>query len=606
MVGEPLAFVVDATFRVTVVLGATWLATLAMRRAAASTRHLVWAGAMLGAVVVPAAAIVGPQWRVQVPVTLAATLAPALVTASTPAVPPAIGRAGTPALPTSVASRDASDAETRPALSLSRLAIGIWAVGALAVLAYLAVGMGAAWWLRRSARPLNDRWSDDAHALAEALEIRQPVVFAEAAVATPMVSGLRRPWILVPRDAHAWPESRLHVALLHELAHVKRRDCLVQTLAQIVCGLYWFNPLVWVASRRLQSERERACDDFVLSAGTSGSDYAGHLLEIAQGAQLRLSPFAFTGVAMARRTQLEGRLMAILNPALRRSSGRRTRLLAAAALVTISVPVATLRVTGADPVASADAEIGQAAAPSPVAESPGRPVPHAQSRQAAARPRTRRTPAEPIVAEALTRMLVEEAQRGNHEEILRLLDAGADINGIVHGDGTALIAAAHRGQLDVVRLLLDRGADVNVGSQGDGTPLINAAQKGHLQIVLLLLERGADVGQPFEGDGSPLIAAAQRGHLPLVTLLLDRGADLEQVVDGDENALIGASASGHLPVVQALVARGANVNARVWVDETHGRNGRPGPGEWRTPLNMAMRHGHDAVVSFLRSAGAQD
>ena len=68
------------------------------------------------------------------------------------------------------------------------------------------------------------------------------------------------------------------------------------------------------------------------------------------------------------------------------------------------------------------------------------------------------------------------------------------------------------------------------------------------------------------------------------------------------NALIEASASGHLAVVKLLVVRGANVNARVWAEAS----GVSGSGEWRTPLSMARRRGHSAVVSFLQSVGGRE
>ena len=92
--------------------------------------------------------------------------------------------------------------------------------------------------------------------------------------------------------------------------------------------------------------------------------------------------------------------------------------------------------------------------------------------------------------------------------------------------------------------------------------------------------------------------AAAEGHLAVVTLLLDRGASVDLAVPGDENALIQASGNGHLEVVKLLVSRGANVNARIWADANRA------DGEWRTPLGMARKGRHGAVVEFLQSAGA--
>ena len=99
--------------------------------------------------------------------------------------------------------------------------------------------------------------------------------------------------------------------LLHELAHVRRRDCLTQLAASTTCALYWMNPLAWYAAKALRRERERACDDAVLAAGTAGPTYAEHLLDVARAARHVTTPTWSGGVAMAHRSELEGRLMAI-------------------------------------------------------------------------------------------------------------------------------------------------------------------------------------------------------------------------------------------------------------------------------------------------------
>ena len=107
------------------------------------------------------------------------------------------------------------------------------------------------------------------------------------------------------------------------MAHVKRHDCLTQAIAHAACSVYWFHPLVWLAARRLRVEREHACDDLVLKSGASGPDYADQLLQLARSARWSGQPL-WTAVAMARPSQLEGRLLAILDPSLdRRGPSRR-------------------------------------------------------------------------------------------------------------------------------------------------------------------------------------------------------------------------------------------------------------------------------------------
>jgi beta-lactamase regulating signal transducer with metallopeptidase domain len=97
-----------------------------------------------------------------------------------------------------------------------------------------------------------------------------------------MTAGIFRSVIVLPRDAEVWNEERQWFVLAHELAHIRRRDGILQPIHQLACALYWFNPLIWVASKRLQLERERACDDEVLQLGANADDYASHLLEIAR------------------------------------------------------------------------------------------------------------------------------------------------------------------------------------------------------------------------------------------------------------------------------------------------------------------------------------
>jgi hypothetical protein len=167
--------------------------------------------------------------------------------------------------------------------------------------------------------------------------------------------------VLLPADAHRWPAERREAVLVHELAHVARGDALGHDIARLVAALFWANPLVWIALRGMRSERERACDDLVLVTGTRASSYAGDLLEIARATVAsRQTPAA--ALAMARPSELEGRLLAILDAATPREQVTRgLRLRGSVLALALVVPLSALR-----PVERSAAEARRTAVPPPV------------------------------------------------------------------------------------------------------------------------------------------------------------------------------------------------------------------------------------------------
>ncbi len=128
----------------------------------------------------------------------------------------------------------------------------------------------------------------------------------------PMTWGAVRPVILLPDDALDWPRERLEAALRHELAHMARKDSLIQALALLACALYWPNPLVWRAAAALRREAETAADDAVIAAGVRPSDYAGLLVELA-GEWPSRRQVSFE-MAMAAPPILTERVQSILSP----------------------------------------------------------------------------------------------------------------------------------------------------------------------------------------------------------------------------------------------------------------------------------------------------
>ena len=353
------------------VLMAAALFGLLLKRASASTRYLVWSSALLALVALPILPLLLPVWQIPFPGDLfsAAVSQPtsAVSPADLPTVsvnesntqPPGLLSPETEALPAHSSRGQTGDSIvlqepawhskpvllSTPTIHWSTWIVMAWLAGVVAVLIRLAVGFVRAGWLVRRANPVTDEtWKALLLDLADPMGLAGRVQLLQSDRAVmPMAWGLFRPVVLLPNDRNQWSDELCRMVLLHELAHIKRRDCLVQMLANTVCSLYWINPMVWIAARRLRIERERACDDHVLSRGVRASDYAEGLLEMARS--LRSSSFlSLTTVAMAQGSQLESRLLAILNPRLQREAlTRGVTALSIAGVACIALPLAAMQ-----------------------------------------------------------------------------------------------------------------------------------------------------------------------------------------------------------------------------------------------------------------------
>jgi HEAT repeat protein/beta-lactamase regulating signal transducer with metallopeptidase domain len=339
---------VEAIAKATLILGLAGVVALSLRGASAAARHLIWTSALLASLALPAASALLPEWQVAVlNVTAPAAPAAVMVDASSALAQNDHHAVPAPAISASLETRESTGLVTSLVNAGWTTWIALtWAVGSILILGRLLVGIAAVHNLaRRTEIATTAPWLGLAQALAADLGIRRVEFRRGGASTMPMTWGVMRPVVLMPADADTWPDERLRIVLLHELAHVKRADCLTHLLAQTACAAYWINPLTWIAARRARAERERACDDLVLASGTPGPDYAAQLLEVARAMRVgRLSTFAASAsLAMAHRSQLEGRLMAILDPSVPRSSMSRLRAAAAGtAALLLLAPLATI------------------------------------------------------------------------------------------------------------------------------------------------------------------------------------------------------------------------------------------------------------------------
>jgi beta-lactamase regulating signal transducer with metallopeptidase domain/predicted metallopeptidase len=353
---DDLQLLVDLALKsIIIMLGALSVHRI-LSRAPAAVRHLTWTLALCGLLALPALTLILPEWRAPLLPTLGSSesiegfkpvsgvKADERLIASLSVDPPA--SLDPPAGSTAVSAVDEQTAAWE--IDWTQLALIVWLTGALIVLVRLAAGMFRVRRIvRRSQFVIDYPWGAMVRKLAGQLHIPDHVALLRSQyVGMPLTWGIWNPVILFPEEADQWSAEWRRIVLLHELAHIKRRDCLTQLLAQVVCAIYWFNPLVWLAARRLRVEREIACDDHVLQAGTRASDYARYLLDLAgvmnaNGSPAGLPSPAAAGIACS---QLESRVRSILDPAIKRKSlSRRARSIIFAIALCLLIPLATLQ-----------------------------------------------------------------------------------------------------------------------------------------------------------------------------------------------------------------------------------------------------------------------
>lgn len=335
-------WILGVTLKGVLILLVAQAAAAALPRASAGLRHLLWSGGILGVLLIPALSLLLPWELPVVPLPDAVTVQADPGARILPPSPDAQGHVqGTPSHLTAQGTPSPAS-ETAGGGALVWI-FGLWAAGALLFLARLGLG---ALLLRRVVReagtlPSSD-WTRPLIEGADRLSVsRLPRLFTSDRVAMPVVSGVFDPAIVLPADAGEWTDRRRRAVLCHELAHIRRRDLLTNLLSRWACALYWFNPLVWIAARRLRAESERAADDLVLGVGTRPSEYADHLLQIVCGARRSRAPEV--AIPMAQRREFEGRMLAILDEGASRAAPSRTHALGLAALaLLLLLPVAAM------------------------------------------------------------------------------------------------------------------------------------------------------------------------------------------------------------------------------------------------------------------------
>ncbi len=365
-----VGLLIDTALKGSLLIAAAAIAAYLLRNRSAAARHAAWSAAVVGHLALPVLTLLVPQWRLPLfpaPPWLDRPAAIALqITPNQGATPYVVSgepsAAGTVAPAPSVSRHEPqsvtgnSTAPTVNAVEVSRtrwpfisMLAALWLVGGLLVILRLAIGTWRVGRLAKNGDRVDDgEWLSLTSKVGKRLGITRPLTLLRGdSLAVPVTWGVVYPAVLLPPDAHEWPEARRRFVLVHEMAHVKRFDALTQLVAQITIAMLWFDPLIWIAAHRMRVEREHACDDYVLRDGTTPSLYAGELLEMVQsiGSPRHDSAApAFAALAMARRSEFEGRMLAILDPRQNRHSlGRASAIAASVALALLVIPLAALR-----------------------------------------------------------------------------------------------------------------------------------------------------------------------------------------------------------------------------------------------------------------------
>lgn len=283
------ALLIECAWKAAALLSIAWIFSLALRKASAAARHMVWMAALVAVIALPATIVLAPTWN---------------------------------ALPPTSFLADASAAGAAlPATGSGFSLLRAWMLGAGLTLAAFTI----------------------AHVRTAALVMRarklEKGMRATPESVSPFVWGFANPVVVWPEQADAWPDALRRSVLMHEREHARRFDFLWMVVAQLACAVYWFLPLAWFAARKAHEESERACDDAVLRDGASATDYAEQLLHVARTTMAAAAAPAMTGAS-----PMERRMRALLNRTADRSGlSRRALATAALACIAITVPLAALQ-----------------------------------------------------------------------------------------------------------------------------------------------------------------------------------------------------------------------------------------------------------------------
>ena len=317
----------------------------------AALRHAIWTAGLLAALIAPLLTLVGIPTLARVPSLDVPRVAPLLERrpGADAEHDPWLTESGQSEKRRGHAGSDGDDAAGAP--DPDAIILVVWLLGAATSVGRLVLShLRASALAKRSNPATSDAVTRCWATVLASMPIRLRVDLHVGEVRSPATVGVFRHVVLIPSAAAEWDDAALRQVFEHELAHVRRRDGLIDLIAALTAAMHWYNPLVRRAVDAMAVERERACDDFVLTRGAVPRDYARLLLRNA--AELRGSPARMPALAFAATSELESRLRAVLDDELpRHGMTRRAAFLCAAVagVATLLVSAVRMEATAASP-----------------------------------------------------------------------------------------------------------------------------------------------------------------------------------------------------------------------------------------------------------------
>jgi len=321
---------------------------------------------------------------------------------------------------------------------------------------------------------------------------------------SPMVLGLLTPKIVLPRALfHKLNKEQLIHVVLHEQAHIERRDLIAKTIQEVIAITFWWSPIMRPLNKQLHLARELSCDMRAAGQSKDHISYAQTLLDCAKLMFVKKQNVLAMSL-FGKQKDLSIRINSVINMSNNLIRGSAASLISGALLSIISVSFV-------------------------YSFSPKIDVPQIRI---AAKFFARLSPAD-------SQLMIAAVAANRLPIIKQLIADGVDIDVAAIGDGTALIMAIHYDNLPMVNALIKLGANVDQPSLGDGNPLIAATKTNNVPVIKLLLAAGANINNAVDGDETPLINASSQGDFALVKLLVSAGADVNLAVqtsdyDGNE------------------------------------------------------------------------